>query len=52
MEKEKCDRDKAFAMTLKSGPCEFIQRLKKIAKLSNDKGFKENHIVFIDKNHP
>ena len=52
MSRSKCDRDKAFAQTMRSGPTEFAQRLKAICKSCGDKGLAQNHIVFLDKNHP
>lgn len=39
-------------MTLKSGPAQYAQRLKEIVKSCGDKGFQENHLVFLDKNYP
>ncbi len=37
---------------MKSGPAEYARRLKDIVKSCNDKSFKTNHLVFLDKNHP
>ena len=52
MKKTGCDKDKAFSSTLKSGPAEYARQLKDIVKSCNDKSFKTNHLVFLDKNHP
>ena len=52
MQIKNCDRDKAFSNTMKSGPSEFTIRLKQIIKSCNDKSFKSNHVVFLDKNYP
>jgi len=52
MQREKCDKDQAFNMTTKSGPIEFNRRLRDVARNCDDPSFKENHLVFLDKNFP
>lgn len=39
-------------MTMKSGPGEFARRLREIVRSCGDRGFAQNHVVFMDKNHP
>lgn len=52
MAKDKCSRDDAFAKTMKSGPAEFAARLKRIVRNTANSDHAENHLVFLDKNHP
>lgn len=52
MKRNNCDRDKAFSLTMKSGPGEFARRLKEIVRSCADRGFAQNHVVYLDKNHP
>jgi hypothetical protein len=52
MQRENCNRDKAYSMTMKSGPAEYSRRLRGICESSNSPSNKENHIIFLDKNHP
>ena len=52
MKKNKIDRDKAFAQTMKSGPAAYAQQLKQIVRSCGDKGWSTNHVVYLDKNYP
>ena len=52
MQREKCNREAAFTKTAKSGPAEYSRQLREICQKSNSSGHKQNHLVFLDKNHP
>ena len=52
MSRDKCDRETAYTKTAKTGPAEYSRRLKQICQSFNSSNLKENHLVFLDKNHP
>lgn len=52
MQRDNCSRDQAYSKTMKTGPAEYSRRLRDICQELNSSSHKENHIVFLDKNHP
>jgi hypothetical protein len=52
MQRDNCNRDKAFSQTMKSGPAEYGRQLRGVCERSGSSKNKENHLVFLDKNHP
>jgi len=52
MQRDNCDREKAFSRTIKSGPAEYSRQLRVLCERQGSSKNKENHIVFLDKNHP
>ena len=37
---------------MKSGPAEYSRQLRGLCEQSGSSNYKENHLVFLDKNHP
>lgn len=52
MQRDNCNRDQAYNKTAKSGPAEYSRRLRGVCERSGSSANKENHLIFLDKNHP